>query len=182
MAAKLDAIERSDDNNDEPVERGSADRVFERLKRRPHRKRDVDNTELGCCVQQQWQRMKQCEAQSSITGPAVDAKNIEAAMRPVADRTVASENHQADENIRRGKTDGERSRVSRYIERRHAERLWLSPKFRPTRGCSTKDIGSQTRFRAQRFHVAATEVRKRILVYRLEITANSFLASGAEAP
>src|SRR5690242_17145398 len=114
MASELDAVERSDDDNDEEIESGGANGVFEGLKRRPYGKGNVGEAEGGAVVEEQRKRMERGESEGGIAGPAMNAKNVEAAVRPVAHGAVASENHQADEDVGSGESHGDEADVCRY--------------------------------------------------------------------
>src|SRR5215469_973011 len=105
VSPKLDAIERSNNNENQKIERNRANRVPQRLQRRPNRKRDIDHAERRLSAQKQRQRMRQREAESGIARPAMKAENIEPPMRPITHRTVAAQNHQSDENVRSSKTN-----------------------------------------------------------------------------
>src|SRR5487761_795960 len=111
MAAQLDAIERRDQDDRQKIQRRRAYGILQRL-RRPERKQNIDRAKARARVEQQRQWMRQRERQRRVARPAMDAKYIEAAMRPVADRTVAPEDHQADQDIRRGEADGDQPRIS----------------------------------------------------------------------
>ena len=122
VASELDAVEGSDDDDDEQIERGGADGVFKRLKRRPHGKSNIHEAERRARVQKQRKRMEACEGERGVTGPAMNAKNVEAPVRPVAHRAIASKNHQADEDVGGGESNGDEAEIGRYVEHRHAKR------------------------------------------------------------
>ena len=135
MASQLDAIEGSDDDDDEEIESGGADGVFERLKGGPEGEGDIEEAEGGATVQKQRKRMEYGEGECGIAGPAMNAKNVEAAVRPVADGAVASENHQADEDVGGGESHGDEADVCGNIEHRHAS---ATPEVRSPRLCGGK--------------------------------------------
>ena len=136
VASELDAVKRSDDNDEKEIESGGADGVFEGLKRRPYGEGNVGEAKSRAEVEKKRERMERGEGQSGIAGPAMDAKNVEAAVRPVADGAVASENHQADEDVGGGESDGDEANVCGYIEHRHAKQLrTLVP-----RGCAEVNV------------------------------------------
>lgn len=122
MAPEVDAVKRSDDDDNEEIESGGAEGVFKRLKRRPYGEGDVHDAEGGAVVEKQRERMERGKGKSGVARPAMNAKNVEAAVRPVTDRAVASKNHQADEDVGGGESDGDEADVRGYIEHRHAKR------------------------------------------------------------
>lgn len=122
MASKLNAVKRSDDDDDEEIEGAGADGVFERLKRGPHWERNVHEAERGAAIQKEGKRMEHGEGEGGVAGPAMNTKNVKAAMRPAAHGAVASENHEADQDVGGGESDGDEADVCGYIEHRHAKR------------------------------------------------------------
>ena len=50
-------------------------------------------------VEEQRERMEECDDEGDVAGPVVEAEIVEAAMGPVADRAVAEGHHDAEEHV-----------------------------------------------------------------------------------
>ena len=101
--SELDAIYRSDNNDQQQIDRHCADRVFQRLLRRPEGKSNIHYSKGGRAGKQKRKGMEQRCAQGDITCPAVQPKNVKPPMRPEAHRAVTSPDQQANANVERGK-------------------------------------------------------------------------------
>ncbi len=60
---------------------------------------DVEGAEFWGFVEEQWERMENCEEESDVAGPVVKAEIVEAVMRPVTDGAVAEGHHDAEEHV-----------------------------------------------------------------------------------
>lgn len=83
------------------VQRDGANAVFQRLAGRVYGKKNIPNPETNVRRKQQHGWMDNGRHQQQVPGPVVDAKNIEAMMRPVSPGTVAHGDQRADQKVQR---------------------------------------------------------------------------------
>lgn len=98
-AVELDAEVGRDDDEGEAIEGDGADGVFQRLLRGVDGIEDIEDAEFRGFVEEEWERVKDGDNESDVSGPVVEAEIVEAVMRPVADGAVAEGHHDAEEDV-----------------------------------------------------------------------------------
>lgn len=121
VAAEANASVRGDDDDGENVESDGAQRGFEGLLRRVDRIDDVQKSIPRGLHKKQDERMGDGEEQREVPGPVVEAKIVEAAVRPGADRTVAKDHERAQEHVERHGAGSDEAKIGAEIQEGHRE-------------------------------------------------------------
>jgi len=90
VPSKFLAKVRGKNHDDQEVKADCSDRVLEWLQRRMNRENNVDETKAIAIHNKEYQWMNHNRREQQISGPVVKRKNVEASMRPEANRTITN--------------------------------------------------------------------------------------------